>query len=130
MAETVYWKDFDNEFNKKATGDVVDMTNINAITNSLTNIFETFQGRRRMLPEFALPIYGILFEPVDEITSYALGEMILGAIQRWEPRITVDSVEVLARPDSNEYRVNLEYRIINDSREDRAQIFTNILRAA
>lgn len=127
---TIYWKDFDNEFNKKANGDVVDMTNISAITNSLTNIFETFQGRRRMLPEFALPIYGILFEPVDEITSYRLGEMILSAVERWEPRIVVDNVEVLARPDQNEYRVNLEFRIVNDSRQDNALIFTNILRAA
>ena len=41
------------------------MVNIDAINNSLTNIFETFQGSRRMLPDFALPIYGILFEPVD-----------------------------------------------------------------
>lgn len=127
---TIYWKDFDNEFNKKENGDVRDMTNIDAIRNSLTNIFETFQGRRRMLPEFALPIYGILFEPVDEITSYRLGEMILSAVERWESRIIVDSVQVLARPDSNEYRVNLEYRIVNDSREDSILVFTNILRAA
>jgi phage baseplate assembly protein W len=127
---TIYWKDFDNEFKKKNDGDVVDMVNIDAIHNSLTNIFETFQGRRRMLPEFALPIYGILFEPVDEITSYRLGEMILQAVERWEPRIQVDNVEVLARPDQNEYRINLEYRIVNDSREEGIQIFTNILRAA
>ena len=127
---TIYWKDFDNNFNKKANGDVVDMVNIDAINNSLTNIFETFQGSRRMLPDFALPIYGILFEPVDEITSYKLGEMILSAVERWEPRIVVDNVEVLANPDKNQYIVNLEYRIINDTREDSILIFTNILRAA
>jgi len=128
--EIIYWKDFDNEFNRKANGDVQDMTNIYAITNSLTNIFETFQGRRRMLPEFALPIYGLLFEPVDEITSYRLGEMILEAVERWEPRVIVDNIDVIARPDSNEYRVSLEFRIVNDSREDSIQVFTNILRAA
>ena len=127
---TIYWKDFDNNFTKKNNGDVLEMHNIDAIGNSLTNIFETFQGRRRMLPEFALPNYGILFEPVDEITSYRLGEMILEAVERWETRIVVDSVEVLANPDKNLYTVNLEYRIINDTREDSALVFTNILRAA
>lgn len=127
---TIYWKDFDNEFKRKANGDVQDMLNIAAISNSLVNIFETFQGGRRMLPDFALPIYGILFEPVDEITSYKLGELILSAVERWESRIIVDNVEVLARPDQNEYRVNLEYRIVNDSREDSILTFTNILRAA
>jgi phage baseplate assembly protein W len=125
-----YWKDFDNNFERKNNGDVVDMTNINAIYNSLTNIFETFQGRRRMIPEFALPLYGILFEPVDEITSNRLGEMLLSAIERWEPRIVIDNIEINARPDQNQYIINLEFRIINDSREDSIQIFTNILRAA
>jgi phage baseplate assembly protein W len=125
-----YWKDFDNDFKRKSNGDVVDMLNIDAIYNSLTNIFETFQGRRRMVPEFALPIYGLLFEPVDEETSYMLGEMILAAIERWETRIVVENVEINARPDQNEYRINLEFKIINDSREESIQTFTNILRAA
>lgn len=125
-----YWKDFDNEFRRKNDGDVLDMVNINAIYNSLTNIFETFQGRRRMIPEFALPLYGILFEPVDEITSQRLGEMLLDAIEKWETRIRVDNVEINARPDRNEYRINLEFRIINDSREESIQIFSTILRAA
>ncbi len=127
---TIYWKDFDNNFIKKNNGDVKDMINIDAISNSLTNIFETFQGSRRMLPEFALPIHGILFEPVDEITSYRLGELILSAVERWETRIIVDNVQVLARPDRNEYKINLEYRIINDSREDSVLLFINILRTA
>ena len=83
-----------------------------------------------MLQEFALPIYAILFEPVDEITSYRLGEMILEAVKKWEKRIVVDNVEVIARPDSNEYRVSLEYRIVNDSREENILTFTNVLRAS
>jgi len=130
MAQIIYWKDFDNEFKRKANGDVVDMTNTDAITNSLTNIFTTFQGGRRMLPEFALPIHGILFEPVDEITSYRLGEMMLEALEIWEPRITVDNVEVFARPDTNEYRVVIEYKLVSESLVDNTQTFSNILRAA
>lgn len=126
----VYWKDFDNEFRRKSNGDVRDMLNIDAIGNSLSNIFETFQGNRRMLPDFAIPIRGVLFEPVDEITSYKLGEMIVDAVERWEPRIIIDNVEVLAKPDNNQYKINLEYRIINDSRDDSLYVFTNILRAA
>jgi phage baseplate assembly protein W len=126
---TKYWQDFDNEFNRQNNGDVVVMKNIDAIFNSLRNIFETFQGSRRMLPEFALPIHSLLFEPVDEITAYKLGEMILEAVERWEPRITVDNVDVKGRPDNNEYRVRLEFRVVNDSRYDSAQVFNNILRA-
>lgn len=131
MTNTItYWKDFDNEFNKKANGDVREMVNINAIYNSLTNIFETFQGRRRMLPEFALPINNLLFEPIDEITAHKIGEMFLGGVERWEPRIIVDNIEINAQPDNNQYTINLEFRIVNDSSEEGVQTFTNILRAA
>ena len=130
MAEIIYWKDFDNEFNRKANGDVREMTNIDAIYNSLTNIFETFQGSRRMLPEFAINLHSYLYEPVDEITSYKIGEIILDALERWETRIIVDNVEVIARPDSNEYRINVEFRIANDAREGQTQIFSDVLRAA
>ena len=66
---------------------------------------------------------------MDKITSYKLGELILNAIERWETRIIVDNVEVVARPDQNQYKVNLEYRLINDSRDNSIITFTNILRA-
>lgn len=130
MATITYWKDFDNNFTRKHNGDVLDMVNIDAIYNSLTNIFETLQGTRRMLPEFAVALYNLLFEPIDEITSHKIGELILGAIERWEPRIIIDNIEVNAYPDDNQYKISLEFRIINDSREDSLQVFTNILRAA
>ena len=128
MSKITYWKDFDNNFTRKSGGDVNTMSNIEAIYNSLTNIFETLKGGRRMLPEFALPLHNILFEPIDDMTSQELGEMILAAVHLWETRIEVDNVNVIGRPDRNYYEINLEVRIVNDPSSDTTEVFTSVLR--
>jgi len=126
---TTYWKDIDIKLEKKNNGDVVDMTNNNAIVNSLTNIFQTMQGSRRMKPEFALPIYNLLFEPIDEYTAGRLAEMIWSAIERWETRIIIEGLEVVADEDNNSYEVNLNYYVGNTGNADSLQTITNIIRA-
>ncbi len=124
-----FWKDIDNDFRRKNNGDILDMTNENAIANSLTNIFSTLQGSRRMLPEFAMPIYSLLFEPIDEFTASRLGELIWDAIERWETRIVVEGLDIVADSDNNLYEINLNYFIGNAGNVDGIQNFTDIIRA-
>ena len=121
------WKDVDNYLQKKNNGDVVDMTGFDAINNSLLNIFTTFQGSRRMLPDFALPIYELLFEQMDRQTASILADLILAAVKRWEPRIIVTGLDVDARYDDNEYRITMNYTVVGNSREQ-IQTFEQILR--
>ena len=116
------------EMRRKNNGDIVDMVNGDAIVNSLTNIFQTIQGGRRMLPEFALPIYNLLFEPID-FTAGRLGEMIWDAITRWETRIVVEGLDIVADPDNGLYEINLNYYVGNTGNQDNIQTITNILRA-
>jgi phage baseplate assembly protein W len=129
MAETIIqvWKDVDNALGKKNNGDVVDMVGFDAINNSLTNIFTTFQGSRRMIPTFALPIYRLLFEQIDAQTSSILADLILQAVRLWEPRIIVTGITVDARPDENTYIVTLNYTVVGNSR-DQIQTFETVLR--
>lgn len=124
---TTFWKDIDIEFNRKSNGDVVDMVNDDAIVNSLTNIFTTFQGARRMLPEFAMPIYNLLFEPVDEITASKLADMILDGVTRWEPRIVIEGLDIIADPDSNRYEIILNYYIGNAGNTDSLRSFETFI---
>lgn len=112
------WKDIDIMLNKKQDGDIADMTEIEAIKNSLRNICTTLQGERRMLPEFAMPIYELLFEPIDEITSYALANEILQAIHVWDDRIVVENINVEADYDHNQYNVTLTFRIKTSNNTD------------
>ena len=124
-----YWKDIDINFDRKNNGDIKDMTNIGAIGNSLTNIFQTLQGSRRMLPEFALPIYNILFEPIDEITAARLGEMIWDAVMRWETRIVIEGLDIVSDEDNGLYEINMNYYIGNSGDADKLSSYNGIIKA-
>jgi phage baseplate assembly protein W len=120
------WKDLDMEMRKKADGDIADMTDNEAIQNSLSNIWKTLPGSRRMLFPFASPSWGVLFEQIDEITAREIGRLLLKSIERWEDRIEVDNLHVMADPDNNQYVVELTYRVITHG--DATYIYTDVIR--
>ena len=124
------WKDIDIELNMKVNGDFQDRINIQAIENSVENIFMTMPGSRRMLPFFASPVYGLLFEQIDSITAERIGYMLLESIEKWETRIKVSNLNVDPREDDNMYIVTLTYYIINDGlSDDISYVYKTILKA-
>lgn len=124
-----FWKDIDNSFEKKNNGDLKDNINEEAVSNSLSNIFQTLQGARRMLPEFALPIYRLLFEPMTELIASRLAEMIWEAVEQWDSRVVVEGVTMTIVEDRGYYEVNLNYYIGSAGNENNLQNFTDIIRA-
>jgi len=112
------WKDIDINLTKQHDGDIsVDM-DIDAVMNSITNIFKTMQGSRRMVPSFAMPVHNLLFNQIDNIMLSQLKSMLLNAISMWEDRIYVTNLTTEADPDNNKVNVNLEFRLRSDL-EDR-----------
>jgi len=69
-----------------------------AIKNSLTNIFNTIPGERFLIPEFGANLRQYLFRPVTESTANQIGRVVLDAVERWEPRVTVENVNVVGKP--------------------------------
>lgn len=120
------WKDLDILLRKQQDGDLKVMTEEDAVVNSLSNIFGTMQGQRRMLPEFALPFFNILFEPIDEQTAYLIGNEMLSAIQKWEDRIEVLNVNVYPDEDNLQYVVTLTFKLRTSTSEP--QTYTTILK--
>lgn len=113
MAKKDTWKDIDINFEQQKNGDIKLDTGVDAIKNSLINILSTMQGWRRMLPEFSLSLWGLLFEPMDESTAGAIGKLILGSIQRWDDRIIVDNIHVNANYRMQQYDITLVFRMKN-----------------
>lgn len=111
------WKDFDISFDRQTDGDVKESLDIEAIKNSIKNIFLTKQGSRRMLPDFAYGPYNLLFEPIDETTAQKIGEIFLSEIEKWDDRIIINNLHVDAKPDQNLYkiRINLSLGKVQDS---------------
>jgi phage baseplate assembly protein W len=103
------YSDIDIELTQQRDGDVQRDTEDEAIRNSLTNIVNTMQGSRRMLPEFALNIAGLLFEPMDDSTAYEIGSRLLGAIETWDDRIIVQNINVHSEVDKAYYKITLDF---------------------
>ena len=65
-----------------------------------------------MLPTFATNIWGLIFEPIDEITARLIAENLLEAIQVWENRIDVTGFDIEPRPDDNFYRCRINFTVL------------------
>lgn len=120
------WYDLDMNFDKMSNGDIKNVVDTEAIQNSLSNIWKTLPGSRRMLYPFASPTWGMLFEQIDDETAMRLGEFLLQAIERWEDRITVQNLHITPYPDSNLYHVRLTYTIITDG--EQTYFYSDVIR--
>jgi len=111
------YSDIDMELTKASDGDVTKDVDVDAVINSLTNIVSTLQGSRRMLPEFAQDLWGLLFEPMDKTTAKQLGQGLLEAIRNWDDRIQVDGIDIMPDYDEAQYKVQLNFTIKPIERE-------------
>ena len=119
------WKDIDIQLRQQQDGDIRVMTEEEAITNSLYNIFTTMQGSRRMRPTFPFPLHNVLFDQVDVETAGQVGGMLVDAIHAWDDRIDITNVHVNSNEDANSYEVSLTFTVKNSSQEP--QVFNFIL---
>jgi phage baseplate assembly protein W len=110
--QNFFWSDIDENYNRQSDGDIQKDVDVQAILNSLRNIILTIQGQRRMLPTFATNIWGLLFEPIDEITARLIAEGLLESIRIWETRIEVTGFDIEPVPDQNFYRCRLKFTIV------------------
>ena len=94
------------------SNDIVVDYDIQAIQNSIRNIFTTRKGQKILNPTFGSSLEQYLFEPVNEIYGRAIGQEILESVQTLEPRIEVTKVKVDAYPDDNTYRISIAYRFL------------------
>lgn len=61
----------------------------------------TNPGERIMLPDFGTPLRTLIFEPNDSRLEQAAREMIIQSIRKWEPRITVEQIDVFSKFDES-----------------------------
>jgi phage baseplate assembly protein W len=82
-----------------------------AISNSLTNLFNTTPGQRFLFPEYGLDLRQFLFAPISDLAARAISSKITTSIKNNEPRVQVVSVNVTPDTDNNLYRVVLTLNI-------------------
>ncbi|WP_347353673.1 GPW/gp25 family protein [Intrasporangium sp.] len=77
-----------------ATGGVSLVTGTREIEESIRLILATAPGERPMRPEFGCAVHDYVFAPADAGTAGDIAYAVRVALDRWEPRIVVESVDV------------------------------------
>tara|TARA_Y100000034_G_scaffold125236_1_gene174496 strand:+ start:594 stop:1013 length:420 start_codon:yes stop_codon:yes gene_type:complete len=72
---------------------------VDQIKADMLQLLLTNPGERVMLPDFGTPLKELFFEPNDTTIFARAREIIIQSIERWEPRISVDQIEVGPAPD-------------------------------
>ena len=107
------FKDLSITFKKHpVSDDLVTVKDKAAIVQSITALLLTRKGERPFQPELGCDIQNILFEPLDYGSAGILKSEIADVLNRYEPRISIDSI--LCTPDylNNGYEVELSYTIV------------------
>ena len=94
------------------TSDLIAMKNENAIARSVKNIVFTNPGEKFFNPRFGSRITESLFENADDLTAIEIQKQIEESINRYEPRVRLQSVEAFADIDGNAFDVVITYDII------------------
>ena len=77
----------------------------------MSNIFNTKKGQKILNPTFGLDLEQYLFENVSKENGQTIGQTIYEELALYEPRIVVNDVRVVARPDDNEYKITISITI-------------------
>jgi len=79
--------------------------NIGAVKNSLFNLFTTMPGQKLLNPLFGLNLTQYLFTAVSTSQAKVIGETILTGVRKFEPRITIRTINVEPNYDENQYNI-------------------------
>ena len=110
------YSDLNLNFTKNpATNDVARLTDIEAVKREVRNMVLTNQFERPFHPEIGTSIRDLLFETITPLNAVLLEDRIREVIVNFEPRADLTGIQVFDEIDNNQYRVIINFRVINSS---------------
>jgi phage baseplate assembly protein W len=94
------------------THDVARVVDVNSVKQSVKTLVLTQFGEKPFQPNVGSPVYGLLFEPDDEITVELVKQSIIQTITNEEPRCVLNNVNVSSDPDNNAFNVTISYTVV------------------
>ncbi len=102
---------FDFDSINPLTKDIVVLKNEEAIKQSVKNLILTKVNERPFNPTIGTDTTSYLFELHTKVSANALIEEIESVLNNYEPRITLETIEIDADYSSNGFKVFIEYLI-------------------
>jgi phage baseplate assembly protein W len=111
------YKDIDLVFDARPSGDVYKKTDAAAVKQAVKNLLLTNPGEKPFLPEFGAGLNRLLFELIDDDAEEEIDDMIRVSIENYEPRASVQDIDIDIAPDLNAVSVRLTFRILSTGEE-------------
>lgn len=93
------------------------------IEQAIQIILETAPGERVMRPEFGCRIHDLVFAPHDAATEGLAIHYVEEALERWEPRVTVQQINVATDPARDGVLlIEIRYQI-KDTHDERSIVY-------
>ena len=108
--------------------DVNKKTGYNAIIQSVKNLVLLSHYEKPFHPEIGGNIRKMLFEPLDPITANIIAKEIDDVITNFEPRVDLNSIDVVENYDGNGYDVTVTFFLLNTEEPIQTTIFLERLR--
>jgi phage baseplate assembly protein W len=93
------------------TNDAVRLFDVDAAKASLKSILLTKYYEKLFNPEFGVNISGLLFENFSPITGTIVKRMIRERVAQYEPRITIDDINVVQLIEANSISIELYFYV-------------------
>ena len=93
--------------NIKEQKDLVIDYDLNAIKNSIYNIFTTIPGQKILNPTFGLNLMYFLFSGINSLNAKLLGDSIVEGIRRYEPRVNLEYVNITTDIENQQYIIDM-----------------------
>jgi phage baseplate assembly protein W len=110
------------------TGDVILVTGINSVVQSVMNLCQLNHYEVPFHPEIGGNIRKLLFELADPVTADLLAKEITDTITNFEPRVAVENVNVIADFVNQGYQVTIIFLIIGSTRPITVNFFLQRIR--
>lgn len=106
----------------RATGGVSVASGAEKVRQDLRALLATHLAERPLLRDFGTRLRSLVHDPVDDVLVDVAVRQVEQAVLRWEPRVTVTSVDVERDPDRGEVQLVLTYRHVPEQASDRLAV--------
>ena len=84
---------------------------LDAIKNSLFNLFTTLPGQKILNPVYGLNLMQFIFTNLSEANARLIGKVIFEGTELFEPRVNILNINVDVNYDQNQYTINMRVNV-------------------
>ena len=108
--------------------DIIPLKDDAAIKNAIRNLLVTNFYERPFQDDLGANLRGLLFEPAGVLTNIQLRDNIRFCIEKYEPRVIVNSIDITDVVDENRYIIKVIFTIKEFSTKDSVEMVLRRLR--